>query len=200
VVTTPETRVLSGAALAGAIADVAALRLTVFREWPYLYEGDLEYEQRYLEPYIESPNAVLVGAFDQGKLVGAATGMPLTEHADDFAAAFEQTDIDVRQAFYCAESVLLPPYRGLGIGHRFFDLREDAARQQGHSLNTFCAVVRPPDHPARPANYRPLDPFWRARGYRPLKNVVAHFQWQDIGEPLETHKSLQFWARALSGI
>jgi len=193
----PETLVLSGPALADALADLAALRIAVFREWPYLYEGDLQYEHSYLEPFAKSPNAVLVGAFDQGKLVGAATGMPLLEHADDFASAFAQTDIDVSQVFYCAESVLLPRYRGQGIGHRFFDLREATARLQGHSQSAFCAVVRPSDHPARPAGYRPLDSFWRARGYQPLKNVVAHFGWKDIGDCVDTRKPLQFWARDL---
>lgn len=196
-ITAPETRVLSGSALENAIADLAALRLIVFREWPYLYEGDLRYEHRYLEPFVSSPNAVLIGAFDQGKLVGAATGMPLVEHADNFAAAFQHTDIDASQVFYCAESVLLRPYRGLGVGHRFFDLRETVARQQGKRLSAFCAVNRPSDHPAQPPDYRPLDPFWRARGYRPLKNVVAHFEWKDIGERCETGKPLQFWARDL---
>lgn len=192
-----QTRVLSHAERSGAIDGVAVLRIKVFREWPYLYEGDLQYEQRYLEPFARSCNAVLVGAFEQGKLVGAATGMPLLEHAEDFTAAFAQTDLDLGRVFYCAESVLLPRYRGHGIGHRFFDLREAEARQQGCSQSVFCAVVRSPDHPARPSGYRPLDRFWRARGYGPLRGVVAHFEWLDFGERRETRKPLQFWAREL---
>jgi hypothetical protein len=57
---------------------------------------------------------------------------------------------------------------------------------------------RPPgDHPARPEGYRPLDRFWRARGYAPLDGVVAHFGWRDIGEVEETQKPLQFWMRNL---
>ena len=52
-------------------------------------------------------------------------------------------------------------------------------------------------HPARPPGYRPLDPFWRARGYAPLPGVVATFSWRDVGEPDETPKRLQFWARSL---
>ena len=31
--------------------DLAALRIAVFREWPYLYEGNLGYEANYLGRY-----------------------------------------------------------------------------------------------------------------------------------------------------
>ena len=189
---------LTGAALAAALDDVARLRIAVFRDWPYLYDGDFAYERRYLEPYRTSPGAILVGAFDGEALVGAATGTPMEDHADDFAAAFAGTGVDLSEIFYCAESVLLPDYRGQGVGHRFFDIREAHARALGRRHVAFCAVQRPEDHPARPAGYRPLDDFWRARGYTPLQGVVAHFGWRDIGEQAETKKPLQFWMRALT--
>ena len=148
-------------------------------------------------PYATSSDAVLVGAFDENRLVGAATGMPLTAHADDFAQAFAGSDMPLDEVFYCAESVLLPQYRGRGVGHRFFDLREAAGRAQGMRFSAFCAVIRPEDHPERPADYRPLDGFWRARGYAPLPGVVASFSWKELGQTAETYNRLQFWARAL---
>ncbi|MFA5538385.1 MAG: GNAT family N-acetyltransferase [Gemmobacter sp.] len=190
-------RALTGAALDAALDDVARLRITVFRDWPYLYDGDMDYERRYVAAYRNSPGAVLVGAFDGDRLIGAATGTPLAEHADDFAAAFAGTGIDLSTVFYCAESVLLPEYRGHGIGHRFFDLREDHARALGFARSAFCAVIRPDDDPARPADYRPLDGFWRKRGYAPLPGVVAEFGWRDLGAAEETRKRLRFWVRDL---
>jgi GNAT superfamily N-acetyltransferase len=194
---TVDVRVLADEALAEAIPAVAALRIAVFREWPYLYDGDLAYEERYLQPYRDNAQTVLVGAFDGRRLVGAATGMPLLAHDDDFAAAFDGSSLDLEQVFYCAESVLLPAYRGQGVGHAYFDHREAAARKMRYRYSCFCAVRRPVDHPARPAGYRPLDPFWRARGYRPLPGVEARFSWKDIGAPSETTKSMQFWIRDL---
>ncbi|MHA6263549.1 GNAT family N-acetyltransferase [Arenibacterium sp. CAU 1754] len=192
-----DVRVLTGPALAAALDDVAALRIEVFRDWPYLYDGDVEYERRYLQTYRNSASAVLVGAFDGDRLVGASTGTPLADHANDFAQAFKGTGIDLGDVFYCAESVLLPACRGKGIGHRFFDLREAHARHLGYANCAFCAVVRPADHPLRPKTYRPLDEFWRARGYAPLKGVIAEFSWKDIDQPQETSKPLQFWMRGL---
>ena len=192
-----EVRALTGAALDAALDDVARLRIAVFRAWPYLYDGDLDYERRYLTAYRDSPGAVLVGAFDGTRLVGAATGTPMEDHADDFAAAFAARDEPLDAIFYCAESVLMPEYRGQGIGHRFFDTREAHARALGRRWSAFCAVIRPADHPARPAAYRPLDAFWRGRGYAPLPGVVAQFAWKDLGEDCETPKPLQFWMRPL---
>lgn len=192
-----DIRPLTGPALAAALPDVARLRIAVFRDWPYLYDGDAAYEERYLAPYAQSPSAIVVGAYAGDRLVGASTGTPLADHADDFADAFAATGLDLGDIFYCAESVLLPEFRGQGAGHAFFDLREAQARALGYARCCFCAVIRPADHPARPASYRPLDGFWRARGYLPLDGVVAQFKWKDLGQEEETAKPLQFWMREL---
>jgi GNAT superfamily N-acetyltransferase len=119
----------------------------------------------------------------------------MIDHAQDFAKALEPTGLSLETVFYCAESVLLPEYRGLGIGHRFFDLREDHARRLGATVSAFCSVVRAPDHPMRPDTYRPLDAFWRKRGYRPVEGAVARFRWKDLGDDSETEKPLQVWMR-----
>lgn len=190
------TRVLTGDSLAAALDDVARLRIAVFRDWPYLYDGDLEYERDYLRAY-QSPAAVVVAALDGTRIVGAATGAPMQDHAEDFAKAFEGRAEALSDIFYCAESVLLPEFRGHGIGHAFFDARERHARDFGAKYSAFCSVIRPPDHPQRPADYRPLDEFWRKRGYAPLSDVVAKFAWKDLGDAEQSDKRLQFWMRDL---
>jgi len=190
-------RALTGAALGAALPDVARLRIAVFRDWPYLYDGDLAYEERYLQSYRDSAAAIVVGAFDGDRLVGAATGTPLADHADEFGAAFAGQGIALDRIFYCAESVLLPAYRGQGAGHRFFDLREAHAKALGFDHVTFCAVQRPADHLARPETPQDLQPFWRKRGYAPLDGVTTTFGWKDIGAERETPKPMQFWMKRL---
>ncbi len=188
---------LTGAALVEALPDVARLRISVFRNWPYLYDGDEIYENEYLQTYRDSENAILVGAFDGRRLIGASTGTPLEDHAEDFTAAFTNTSLNLSDIFYCAESVLLPEYRGQGLGHAFFDAREAHARNLGRTYSTFCGVQRPQDHPLRPDNYRPLDAFWSKRGYAPIAGAVASFQWKDIDQASENDHDLQFWIRTL---
>jgi GNAT superfamily N-acetyltransferase len=188
---------LTGADLDAALPDVARLRIEVFRAFPYLYDGDLAYEEEYLQVYRDSDAAIVVGAFDGDRLIGAATGTPMEDHAGEFGTALAGTGLALDRIFYCAESVLLPGYRGQGIGHRFFDLREDHARSLGRTHCAFCGVVRPADHPLRPEDYRPLDAFWRKRGYAPVEGAVAQFRWKDIDQRDETDHPLQFWMRAL---
>jgi GNAT superfamily N-acetyltransferase len=121
----------------------------------------------------------------------------MADHAADFQAAFARTDFDLKDMFYCAESVLLPQYRGQGAGHAFFDHRESHARALGTKYCAFCAVQRPQSHPLRPKEYRPLDGFWRKRGYERLPGVIAKFDWKDIDMDLSTSKPLQFWIKTL---
>jgi GNAT superfamily N-acetyltransferase len=192
-----DLRALTGTALDAALDDVAALRIAVFRDWPYLYDGSLEYERGYLQSYRSGTGAIVVGAFDGKALVGAATGTPMEDHAAAFSAAFATIDLPLNQIFYCAESVLLPQYRGQGLGHGFFDLREAHARALGRSHIAFCSVIRPDDHPLRPLDARSNDRFWRGRGYAPLPGVVAEFDWLDLGQTSPSRHLLQFWMRSL---
>lgn len=194
---TIEVLSLTGAAFDAALDDVARLRITVFRHWPYLYDGDMGYERRYLSRYQQSHGAMLVGAFDGARLVGASTGAPMEDHAEDFGAPFAATGIALDKIYYCAESVLLPQYRGQGLGHAFFDAREAQARRLGRTHVAFCSVIRPDDHPARPADYRPLHDFWHKRGYAPQPGIVAEYAWKDLGATAETVKKLQVWMRRL---
>lgn len=190
-------QVLYGGAVAAALDDLARLRIDVFADWPYLYAGSLDYERDYVATYRDAQNAILVAAKDGDRIVGAATGTPMEDHASDFAAPFAATGIPLTDIFYCAESVLLPDYRGQGAGHLFFDMREAKAKALGRRYVAFCSVMRPEDHPARPADYRPLDEFWRKRGYEKLDGVVARFKWTDHGDAEQSEKPLQFWMKAL---
>lgn len=180
------------------LPDLAALRITVFRDWPYLYDGSAAYEEDYLAPYADSDAALVVGAWDGNRLVGAATATPMEDHAEAFAAPLAVAGIEPGDVYYFGESVLLSAYRGQGIGHAFFDAREAKARAFGRRFTCFCGVIRPDDHPLRPADYRPLDGFWRKRGYAPLPGAEARFAWCDIGDAAETDKPMRVWLRDLS--
>lgn len=189
---------LTGEAIGSVLDDLAALRIVVFRDWPYLYDGSLAYEQQYLATFAAAPGAVCIIARDRDRIVGASTGLPLEQADEEFRTPWRTAGYDISKVFYCGESVLLASHRGGGAGHAFFDGREAHARALGgFQTSTFCRVVRPHDHPMRPKDYRPLDAFWSKRGYAPVAGLVAHYAWKDIGEAQETTKTLQFWKREL---
>ena len=190
---------LTGPRLQELLPELARLRITVFRAFPYLYDGSLDYEQRYLRTYAEAADSVVVGAFDGDAVVGASTGLPLAHEPASLTQPFVDHGFDVAKVFYFGESVLLPDYRGHGIGVGFFREREAHARALGRFGHAaFCGVVRPVDHPRRPNGYVPLDAFWRKRGFAPVEGMVGSISWRDLDEPAETAKPMQFWVKALA--
>ncbi|CCF21941.1 conserved protein of unknown function [Pseudorhizobium banfieldiae] len=195
---TLEIKTFSGAEAAARFTDVARLRIAVFRDFPYLYDGDLAYEERYLATYARSQGSIFVLAIDDGTVVGASTGTPMTTETDEVKAPFLASGRDPADYFYFGESVLLPAYRGRGIGVTFFAEREAQARQLGLRYTTFCAVERPSDHPRRPRDYVPLDAFWHKRGYRHHPELRTSFTWRDLDDTSESPKPLSFWIKDLA--
>lgn len=191
-------QVLSGASVESVVPDLARLRVTVFRDWPYLYEGSLDYERKYLAKYVKLPRATIVIAKDGDAIVGASTALPMTDSEAELQKPFVEAGIDPADVYYYGESVLLSAYRGQGAGVRFFVERERRARALGFKLATFCGVVRPKDHPARPADYVPLDAFWTKRGFVPRPELSAAFEWLDVGDKVPTSKKMGFWTKALA--
>ena len=188
-------RSLTGDEISAALDDLARLRIAVFADFPYLYDGDVAYEAAYLAEYAAAPGAVLVAAYDRDRIVGAATGAPMLHQKAEFRAPFVVRGIDVSQLFYFGESVLLPEYRGTGVGHAFFDQRERQAVRSGANAACFAAVVRAGDHPARPAGYVPLDGFWAKRGYAVVPGLVTELAWKEHGEAGESVKPMQYWLK-----
>lgn len=188
---------IAGAEIEPYLSDLAALRIEVFREYPYLYEGTLDYEARYLQGYASSPRSLVVIARDGDQVVGASTAMPLPEHTEDLVPTLEAGGYTPEHVYYFGESVLRASYRGRGIGHAFFDARELRARELGFSVSAFCAVERPEDHPRRPTSYVPHDAFWTKRGYIKRVDMRTEFSWRDLDEANETPKEMVFWVKEL---
>ncbi len=188
---------LCGRAIEPWLDGLGTLRISVFREYPYLYDGSLEYERRYLAGYAASPDALLVLALVGDDVVGASTALPALAHGEEIAPALARGGLDPATVFYLGESVLEPAHRGKGLGEAFFAERERHARARGYRVAAFCAVERPPDHPMRPAGYLEPGGLWRRRGFVRRPDVVGAMSWRDVGEPEETSKPMVFWIKEL---
>ena len=189
---------LRGEQIAGHVDALADLRIAVFREWPYLYEGTREYEARYLDVYLRCARSLAVLVWEGSACVAASTALPLTDAAADAQAPFVAAGHSVDRIDYFGESVVLAAYRGRGLGVRFFELREAHAREHGLAVCAFCAVERRSDDPRRPHRYVPNDAFWSRRGYRKDPAMVTQFSWPDIGDRESTPKPMTFWLRDLT--
>ena len=187
------------------IDDMARLRISVFREFPYLYDGDMDYERNYLQTYQQCDEAAIVIALDAGNVIGGSSCLPMRHETAAFKQPFLAEDanpdhpLSIDTLFYCAESVLDKRYRGIGLGVAFFNYREAYARALGGFTHLcFCGVDRPDDHPLRPAAYQPLDKFWNKRGFNRLPDKQARLSWKDIDQPASTEKTLTFWLKVLA--
>lgn len=193
-----EFETVIGSRLEEYIPQLADLRIEIFKEYPYLYEGTIEYESRYLKTYSSCENAMAVVVKSGGKVIGASTGLPLADETDEFKKPFYDLGIDPQRVFYCGESVLKNEYRGQGIYKSFFSAREDYARTvEGIDKICFCGVVRPENHPLKPQDYISLERVWEYFGYQPLEEAIAYFSWKDIDRKEETKHPMQFWIKDL---
>lgn len=189
---------VQGKDVASYIDHLASLRMQIFREYPYLYDGSLSYEEKYLKSYTENDSAVVFLAMDGTNVVGASTALPLACEERAFYEPLLQVGFDIPEIMYFGESVLLPEYRGQGIGWRFFDEREAYARaMDGVEYCCFCTVERPVDHALRPTSYRSPEGLWHKRGYL-RQPIYTRFSWKDIDQPEETSKPMVYWMRALT--
>ncbi|TNE70553.1 GNAT family N-acetyltransferase [bacterium] len=180
------------------INDLAKLRIEIFHDFPYLYEGSLDYEKKYLQTYASCEQAYCALVFDGDQVIGATTGIPLLFETDEVKRPFVENGFPLESVFYFGESILKKEYRGMGLGIRFFKLREAYASTLTQITSTsFCGVIRPDTHPMKPEGYQPLNVFWQRMGYEKQEGMLTEFSWKDIGETQESKKPMQFWMKSI---
>lgn len=189
---------LSGEEARQYINELAEVRIKVFAEFPYIYEGSLDYEREYLETYFQAKHSFVLLVEDQGKIVGASTGIWAVEEEESFNKPFVEHGIEPKKVFYFGESILLPAYRGRGLGKVFMQEREKYARSLPFiEILAFAAVVREPDHPLKPEGYRPLDAFWMSQGFHKEHGLTMTYEWKDLDKEKADAKVMQFWLKHL---
>ena len=89
--TNVRVEVLVGTEIEDWLDRVAQLRIEIFSSYPYLYEGDMDYERHYLRNYATSDGGIVVLARDGRDVVGASTGLPLLSADAAFIRPFQST-------------------------------------------------------------------------------------------------------------
>lgn len=177
--------------------ELANLRIQIFREYPYLYDGTIEYEKKYLETFNQSKDSIIVVGFEKSKVIGVSTGIPLKYEPIEIKKPWVDEGYEIEEIYYFSESVLLKAYRGQGIGVKFFEEREKWAKQLNYKIAIFCGVIREENHPNKPINYIPLDNFWEKRGFHKKARFKCKMSWKELNEQVESEKELQIWYKNL---
>ena len=173
------TRILTGDAVAG--------RWTIWRGCASrcsatgpIFDGDPDYERDYLTAYL-SPGAVVVAP----PMTARARGRRRHRRTDGgsrrrFRRRLRQPPEALDDIYCCARSVLLPGISRAWAGPRLFDGRRRRPRP-GRRYSAFCSVIRPADHPLRPAD---IDPSAGSGAQAQLRAVDR----RDGGVRLEGHR------------
>lgn len=191
-------KVLSGEEAQQYWKDIATLRIQMFREFPYLYEGSYEYEKDYLDIYFRSSASVILLFFAGDKVVGFSSAIPLKEEMDEIKSPFLAHNIDASKYLYVGEFMLKPEYRqGISLGLSVAQFYEDYARGFGREKLVFMTVQRPDNHAARPSDYRSLEPLWCRRSFKKREDLHIHITWEQIDTHREENNVLDIWEKDL---
>ncbi|SNB45473.1 GNAT family N-acetyltransferase [Geobacter sp. DSM 9736] len=190
-------QLLTGAAIADALDDLATLRLEIFQEYPYLYRGLREDELTYLGTYAEAPDACVILAYDGSTVIGAATGMPLIHEDAKLRGAFAGTALPLNEVYYVGELLFRPAYRNCGFGRKLLAQLENHIRSLcSYHMITCATVERPEDHPSRPRDYVPITRFLAHTGFARVPGATVHFTWLETDGAKRDH-TMSFWSKEL---
>lgn len=176
--------------------SLASLRLEIFREYPYLYEGNMEEERKYLKMYYQSKQSLIVLAKDHETIIGVITGLPLLEATDEIKEVFVQNKVAMEGIFYLGEIVLLKKYRKTNIAFRLFkEFENEIKSKKLYQQMAMCEVERPDADTKKPLDYAATNK--QSKDFVQHKDLVTSFSWKDIGDSVKTQKKMRFWMKAI---
>lgn len=173
------------------LAQLAEMRIQVFREYPYLYEGNLDYEFDYLERYVQCPSAILLALLDSaGQAWGVCTGIPLI-HEDPVLSA--PIPGNHQSGFYIGEVLILPQARGQGWGAKLLEAIIDLSQKLGFKQHYLYTVVEPAHN--RPPHYHSPAKLWRKIGFEPTP-IQCSFEWKRWDQEHPQNHTMELWQRS----
>jgi len=189
-------RIIRGQEIENHIDQLGRFRIEIFREYPYLYDGDLDYERAYLNRYSRDTESFLLVIHDRLGFVGICTGMPLSGEDPDFRNAFVGESIN--EIYYIGEVMLRKDARGKKMGSKLFSTALSLIDSKKYKRVSLCTVDRGSNHPQCPESYCSPDYLWKKYGFEKSAHLVAFLSWKDIGQTTETKKTMNIWFKELS--
>src|ERR1700722_3489588 len=140
------------------VQEITDLALTVYRDYPYLYEGTVDEYYPAIEHYTHSSDGIACLFFNNNQLVGAAIGMPMNEMRDKYKLPLvnARPEENFDQLFYLGELLLLKEYRGQGLGKQMYLEFENTVRELAFTKICFCKIDESEQNPLAPENYKSL--------------------------------------------
>lgn len=193
-----DIKILHGNEAKPFLNDIAQMRIEMFREFPYLYDGSIEYERNYLEGYFSSPSSTIILGFSGKRLIAFSSSIALNDEMDEIKQPFIDQKLPLKDYFYIGEMMIQPEFRGKGLLRQFFDTQENYAKQNGYKHSVFMTVRRSDEHIERPEDYKDIAPIWRHFEYEILPNMQIDMPWQRVDTGKEEMNVLDVWYKKIN--
>ena len=195
-----EFLVLKGLEIEKYLDDVIKLRIAVFREYPYLYDGNIEYEKEYFKDFIKDQTARVILVKDSGKVVAVATSIALSNAhlCDDTHKPFVGKGYDVDRFYYYGEIMIDKAYRNKGISKQIYRLRQKEAVSLGFDMLCFATIIKDTDNV--PVDYFDPSQMWRSMGFVEHLDMQVECEWpkiQNDGSTKDQTSKLNFWIKKI---
>lgn len=181
------------------LESIARFRVVYFKEYPYLYAGNVDYEKKYLGPYTEHPhNFALIIKNAAGKVSGISTAITLSPEAElTSLLKHHLTHLDPKESLYFAETILKPDCREQGLYRKICETREGRARFLGYKKVCFLTVERDPHDPKKPAGYQSPYEMFSHLGYQKTDQLIP-FHWPTVLDSTkDASHMMRFWEKKL---
>lgn len=184
------------------IQIVAQMRIKEFANYPYLYDGNMDYEKEYLTYYTKNEHSMLILVKEKNKVIACATSTPLSVFIDFFGDSrnsFERASKNIDQFYYYGEIIILPQYRNLGLGNQIYNKRLEYAKSLAYKNVAIITVVRPSDHKLKPNNYIETYGLFEKQGFKPngITCENSYLTFVECGVSKEKLNLMKYWEKEL---
>lgn len=188
---------ITGRSIAEQIEELGQFRIAIFRDWPYLYDGNMPYERDYLSRYARCESSFVLVGRDAHGIRYACTAIPLKHELPQFQQPFLDRQMPVDNKFYLGEIMVRRELRGQGVGTLLMNkvLSTIAELTPPSTEVVLATVIRPSTHPLKPADYNASDHLWTKSRFVRMDDLVVKLDWKDIGHEQETTKEMVYWLR-----
>jgi hypothetical protein len=157
------------------------LRVTLYRDYPYLYEADRKEEAEYMHWFLNLPKTFVAIAFCKEKPIAFVAGSDFTDFSEHFKGSieeFEKAGLVPSNYFYIADDLFEPEHPQQEILSTLVHLMEIRVNEQNNYM--FCWITEEHDsHPLKPENYKSASALWEKLGYQ-KSNICIKFSYPTI--------------------
>lgn len=161
------------------LLKVAEFRIRYFKDFPYLYDGSVEYEMSYLTGYADDPRSMLITVTNMNnELIAVSTSVPLvttTNILDGASELFRSNGLNPSTFFYYGEVIIDHSARKQGLAKSIYLMQDEHALNSGFENIAIATVIRLKGDHRQPEFYQSSDLVWKKMNFQKT-NLIFNYK------------------------